>query len=138
MKIVAMLGLYILVALMLYTLYLGYRLATNKVKPLNQTERDGVAWDMRTALVVIAIALGFLSGCTTTRLELEHVSHPFAGPPFGPMTEEDSLTQINYCKGTNRNRWYVENCLGMKIGDTGFYGPRLTYTGRIGMQWGGR
>lgn len=122
--------------------YVGFTMSTlePELQRLSEKELDSMQWDIRTMIVVVILALGFLSmgGCAYTRVELEHVSHPFAGPPFGPPNQEDSLNQINYCKGTNNGTWYVENCLGYKFMQGGFYGPDLTYTGRIGLQWGQR
>lgn len=88
-------------------------------------------------LAAIAISLLLTcSGCTSVSVQLEHISHPFAGPPFGPTTEEDSLNQPQVCAAREEQRWYVEHCVGYKLGDGGFYGPRLTYTARVGRRWG--
>lgn len=90
--------------------------------------------------IAITILVVLCTACTYLRTEVEHVSHPFAGRPFGPPSQEDALNQANACLGKEtssnvRALWYVENCLGYKIGDTGFYGPTLTYTGRVGVKF---
>lgn len=90
---------------------------------------------------LLAFALLLLcSGCTYVRSEIEHVSHPFAGKPFGPASEEDTLNQANLCFGKEwttgpKLLWYTENCLGYKLTDGGVYGPDLTYTGRAGAEY---
>lgn len=95
----------------------------------------------RSAWLLLAICMGFLStGCTYLKTEVEHVSHPLAGKPFGPSTEEDALTQANVCAGKEtrsgvRALWYAENCLGYKLDRSGFFGPELTYTGRVGVKF---
>lgn len=92
------------------------------------------------ALVVMAIALGSMLGCTSLSLEYEHVSHPMAGEPFGPKSEEDWLDQINAC-GTRtveiseRLNIYGTSCLGYSLTDGGFYGPELTGTLRTGIEF---
>ncbi len=85
---------------------------------------------MKTAL--LAACLIALQGCTYLSAEMQHVSHPLAGPPFGPKTEEDSLNTVNACAGRERQGWYVEQCLGYKLTDGGVYGPKLTYEARFG------
>lgn len=85
--------------------------------------------------VVLFTVLCLLScACTYTKIEGEHISHPFAGPPFGDKSEEDSLNQVNGCAGTERMRWYTELCVGYVIGNGGFVGPRLTTTVRAGFR----
>jgi hypothetical protein len=83
-----------------------------------------------------------LSGCSiaphTTRIELEHISHPLSGRPFGPRFEEDSLNQLNVLGRWRRGRIYVEQGLGYNLRGRhggGFYGPGLTYTGRVGIEF---
>jgi hypothetical protein len=87
-------------------------------------------------IVVLATALS-LSGCATgARLESEHVSHPFAGQPFGDRTEEDALNQLSAILEWHRdNGWYAEAGLGYVISDSGFYGPPLTFTFRAGRRF---
>jgi hypothetical protein len=84
------------------------------------------------------IAIVFLivtSGCTSITTELAHTSHPFAGPPFGPVSEEDSLNSLNLCAQRERSRWYIEQCVGYVYTDGGFFGPKLIWQGRIGRKW---
>lgn len=55
--------------------------------------------------------------------------------------EEDSLDRLNGClRKDTRKGFYYESCVGYKIGDGGFYGPKLTFDGRIGKRftWGER
>lgn len=85
-----------------------------------------------TAALVLA---GSLVGCSYLKIEAEHVSHPFAGPPFGPVNEEDSLNQVNSCLGNQNGSSYYEACLGYVYADGGFYGPRVTFTGRVGRKF---
>ena len=73
------------------------------------------------------------TGCAGMRLEVEHTSHPLAGPPFGERSEEDSLNTVNVIKRIQKGRVYAETGLGYKIGDGGFYGPDLTATVRVGV-----
>jgi hypothetical protein len=91
---------------------------------------------MRALALTCLLALG---GCTGLRAEYEHISHPMAGPPFGPRSEEDSLNQVNLCavRATAGLRYSVfgETCLGVKLADGGFYGPELTSTVRIGVEF---
>lgn len=82
------------------------------------------------------------SGCALTehcdsmslRIEHEHVSHPLAGYPFGPASEEDALDHVGPVGRCTVGRGYVDMNLGWKIGDGGFYGPRLTGGVRIGVE----
>lgn len=87
----------------------------------------------------------FLSGCalspTSARVELEHVSHPLAGWPVSANDTEDGLSQANVILHWQSGRVYVENGIGVNLqGENGggFYGPGLTYTGRIGYQFWSR
>lgn len=84
---------------------------------------------------LILIAAYALSGCANTqyRAEWEHVSHPFAGEPFGPSSEEDWLDQLNVCSQKRYGRIYGDACLGYRVNDGGFYGPRLTGSVRVGV-----
>lgn len=92
-------------------------------------------------LAVIAAA-ALLSACTTLppdslRAEAEHVSHPLAGWPVSASNTEDALTQVNVIGRWQRDRFYVEHGLGWNIQGAnggGFYGPGLTYTGRVGIE----
>jgi hypothetical protein len=96
----------------------------------------------RAQAVAMCSAVLVLSGCSTiggvcdeTRIEARysHVSHPFAGPPFGPKEEEDALDTIGPMGRCTVGRGYVEIGTGWKLGDGGFYGPGLTGTMNIGM-----
>lgn len=91
------------------------------------------------ALIALA-SMAILCGCTYATTEIRHISHPTAGPPFGPKTEEDSLNTANACIGVERKGWFFEHCLGYQLGDGGFYGPDLTYDARVGkrFEFGGR
>ncbi len=86
-------------------------------------------------LLIAAGLLGSLSGCTSLSMEAQHVSHPLAGPPFGPITDEDSLDAINACAQRETKKWYVEQCIGYVYTDGGFYGPKLIWQGRFGRKW---
>lgn len=81
----------------------------------------------------ILLILALCSGCSGLRVELEHTSHPFAGPPFGDRSEEDSLNTLNVVKSYQKGRFYTDVALGKKIGNGGFYGPDLTATVRVGI-----
>jgi hypothetical protein len=95
---------------------------------------------MKTLALLIALSM---TGCAvipdSTRLELEHVSHPLAGWPVSANNTEDGLSQVNLIGHWQSGRVYVEQGLGYNLqGENGggFYGPELTYTGRIGvMLW---
>lgn len=89
------------------------------------------------ALLAAALAL---TGCSVApdrvSTELEHVSHPLAGWPVSASNTEDALTQVNIIARWQTGRFYVEHGLGWNVqGENGggFYGPGLTYTGRIGV-----
>jgi hypothetical protein len=87
-------------------------------------------------------ALALLTGCASAyRLEVEHVSHPLAGQPFGPRTDEDALTQAHALASWRRGVGYVEAGIGWNLrgeGGGGFYGPALTGTVRAGVEFKGR
>lgn len=82
----------------------------------------------------LSLSLG-LQACSTVSLEATHVSHPLRGPPFGPTTEEDSLDVLQI---TGRkefgNRVYIQQSLGYRYVDGGFYGDDFIYTGTIGVK----
>lgn len=87
----------------------------------------------RISAVAAVIAL---SGCsvlapTTAVVGLQHVSHPLAGPPFGPRNEEDSLDQLTAGLRWEYGNVVVEQRLGYKYVDGGFYGPKLSYYGSV-------
>lgn len=100
---------------------------------------------MRTISAVTLLAT-LLQGCAampaTVRAELEHVSHPLAGWPVSAANTEDGLSQFNVIGHWRSGRVYVEHGLGWNLQGRdggGFYGPGLTYTGRVGVQlWGAR
>jgi hypothetical protein len=87
--------------------------------------------------LAIAILLGMqLTGCAvmpeSMYAEVEHVSHPFAGPPFGPRTEEDTLNMINVGGTWSKDNVYMDVGLGYKFTDSGFHGPPLSFDMRVG------
>jgi len=89
---------------------------------------------------LIAIAALALTGCVSMpdriNAELEHVSHPLAGWPINASSNEDGLTQANLIARWQTGRFYVEHGLGWNVqgqNGGGFYGPELTYTGRVGV-----
>lgn len=84
-----------------------------------------------------ALAALLLSGCTTVSVEMEHISHPLAGWPVGPSSEEDWVHTVGIVGRKEYGRWYVEQGLGYNVAGRdggGFVGPGLTYTGRVGVQ----
>lgn len=88
------------------------------------------------------IAIAALPACsvlpTSMRAEIEHVSHPMAGWPVSAENTEDGLSQANVIARWQRGRFYVENGLGYNLQGAnggGFYGPALTYTGRVGVEF---
>lgn len=86
-----------------------------------------------TRLAVLAAVLSLSACATGARIETEHVSHPFAGWPFGPAAEEDALDQVNAILEWHRPEgWYAEAGVGYVIADEGFRGPPLTFTARVG------
>jgi len=90
--------------------------------------------------VFTAVAVLSLCGCASlapdaVRVEWEHISHPLAGPPFGPTTEEDCLDQLNVALHWQNGAWFVESGLGYKLADAGMYGPKLTFTSRVGREF---
>lgn len=79
-------------------------------------------------------AILLISGCTSLSGEISHISHPLRGPPFGPITEEDSLEVAQLCARRESKRFFVENCLGYRLTDGGFYGDDFIYSGRFGVR----
>lgn len=84
-----------------------------------------------------------LSGCSVIggvcdqaqiSVEYTHVSHPLAGAPFGPRTEEDALHTVGPVGRCDMGRAYVEGGLGYKVRDGGFYGPDLTGSFNVGVK----
>lgn len=96
---------------------------------------------MHPAFLASALALTALTGCSvlpdTARVEVEHISHPLAGWPVSADNAEDGLSQANVIARWQRGRVYVEHGIGMNLqGENGggFYGPAMTYTGRVGIE----
>lgn len=88
------------------------------------------------ALTGVAVAVvSCMGGCTSLRVEYEHVSHPFAGWPFGSADEEDTLDHVNACLVKRAGHMFSESCLGYRLTDGGFYGPDLTGTIRMGAEF---
>lgn len=92
--------------------------------------------------IILMSAIVSLSGCMlvpdAARLEVEHVSHPLAGPPFGPANEEDGLSQFNVIGRWQGEQWYIEQGFGLNLegrNGGGFKGPPFTYTGRVGIEF---
>ena len=80
-----------------------------------------------------------LTGCASYgRVELEHVSHPFAGWPVERQCgSEDGVTQASAILGWKRGGAYVEAGMGYNLegkNGGGFYGPAVTGTVRAGYQ----
>jgi hypothetical protein len=93
--------------------------------------RAGYIWPMA------ALVLALLNGCAalvpnSLLTECEHVSHPFAGPPFGPKSEEDSLNQCGVLGEWTDGAAYLHLGVGYVLTDGGFYGPEVTGTVRAG------
>jgi hypothetical protein len=88
---------------------------------------------------MIAAAVVALTGCAglpgAVLIEGEHVSHPTVGPPMGDASAEDSLNQLNALAEWRDGGAYLVTGLGYRIGDGGFYGPRLTFTARAGYRF---
>lgn len=84
--------------------------------------------------------LAILAGCAPNfvRLEADHVSHPFAGFPFGPADEEAQLTHVNALAEWQSGGWYLTAGVGVKVlerDQRDFVGPGLTGTVRAGYAW---
>ena len=93
---------------------------------------------MKTLFLTLILLLS--SACAVIpeggRLGWSHISHPFAGPPFGPTNEEDSLDTIEMTGAWyGPKNTYVEIGLGYKLSDGGFYGPKLTGIVRAGIEF---
>jgi len=92
--------------------------------------------------IIIVVSLLSLNGCALTnhcdsrsiRLEYEHVSHPFAGPPFGPVNEEEWLDHAGPVGRCQVGKGYVEGTLGYKLNDGGLDGPKITGGIRVGVE----
>ena len=90
--------------------------------------------------VSVLLMCSVLSACVTCpdtmRVEVEHVSHPFAGWPFGSRYEEDSLTQASVLAEWTSRDAYLDIGIGRNLlgqGGGGFYGPSLTAIARAGV-----
>lgn len=92
--------------------------------------------------IILIFGLGLVSGCSVigglcdeakVSVEYTHISHPFAGAPFGPAVEEDAVHTAGPIGRCERGRGYVEVGTGWKLRQGGFYGPDLTGTLNIGM-----
>lgn len=90
------------------------------------------------ALVLLATTgCGSLDVCERVEagLAADHVSHPTAGRPFGPKTEEDSLNTVGgYGRCSFSQGVWTEVGLGWKVGDGGFYGPDMVSELRVGVK----
>lgn len=100
----------------------------------------------RAACLIALASIVCLSGCKGTgalapdalRLGVDHVSHPTAGWPVGSKNQEDGLTATTATAVWRRGAWYAETGLGLNLKGSnggGFYGPALTYHGRIGREF---
>jgi hypothetical protein len=92
------------------------------------------------AALIMALLIGAVSGCAAMPdailAETEHVSHPFAGWPVSPADTEACLSQVSVLGEWNRGRAYMVQGLGYKLGDCpSFYGPKVTYTFRVGYRF---
>lgn len=91
-----------------------------------------------TALALIVALVGLLTGCGLAPRQIDatvtHVSHPLLGPPFGPANEEDSLDTVGACAKWGKGRVTLEQCLGYRYADGGFYGDDFIYEGRVSVK----
>lgn len=87
--------------------------------------------------LAVTLAVIQLAGCVAlpdyAGMDVEHISHPLAGPPFGPTSDEDSLNHIRGFVGWRHGRAFCEVSLGYKLTDGGFYGPRMTANANVGL-----
>lgn len=93
-------------------------------------------------VLILGLTVLALGGCASVGrmcdeagvgLEYEHVSHPFAGYPFGEAVEEDALHTAGVVGRCSMGRTYLEGGMGYKVRDGGFYGPDLTGVVRVGV-----
>lgn len=85
--------------------------------------------------IVVALAALSCSACAGIKVEHAHLSHPFAGPPFGSQIEEDYVDTINVVGRIEMGRFYMEAGPGYKLNPGGgFYGPELTFSSRMGIE----
>lgn len=91
----------------------------------------------RVKLAAIAALGCTLTACANLQsisIHESHTSHPFAGPPFGPPTEEEAIDTINVsARWEFKDRVFLELSPGYKIADGGLYGPKLTTTINAGV-----
>jgi len=95
------------------------------------------------AYAIFSVAAAASSGCgaiapilpDAIRSEVEHISHPLAGWPVSAKDTEDSLSTLNVVGRWTRGNFYVENGVGYKLTDGGFYGPKVTFVSRVGYEW---
>lgn len=89
-------------------------------------------------IAIVVLLLTLLSGCASAvKIEAEHVSHPFAGWPFGPRSQEDGLTHVQGLAVWRAGNAYAEGGLGYNLRGVdggGFHGPSLTGTLRVGLE----
>lgn len=92
-------------------------------------------------IAILAAAALAMTGCAvlpdSANVEILHASHPLAGWPVSANNTEDGLSEVNVVARWQHGNVYVENALGYNLQGTnggGFFGPSLTYTGRIGYQ----
>lgn len=89
---------------------------------------------LRTFLVIASLAA---AGCAphAIRAEYEHISHPLAGPPFGPRSEEDALDHLAILARWHFELVTVDVGLGYKLVDGGMYGPKCTGIVRVSKEF---
>ncbi len=86
------------------------------------------------ALILAALSL---TGCATVLIEAEHISHPGAGWPVGPASDESQLTQGNFILRWKKGAFYMDAGLGVKLYERhprDFVGPKVTGTVRLGAE----
>lgn len=84
-------------------------------------------------LIIIAACVA-ATGCSTYRVEIEHISAPNKGPPFNDKPEW-TVDQVNACGKRVLGNAFFETCTGhvFKSDD----GQPWTVTFRTGVEWGG-
>lgn len=88
---------------------------------------------MKRVIAALIVALS-CSACAGIKVEHAHLSHPFAGPPFGSQLEEDYVDTINVVGRVEIGRVYIEAGPGYKLNPGGgFFGPELTFSSRMGI-----
>lgn len=91
----------------------------------------------KSALALAVLAFG-TAGCSVIPDQVSgcvsHVSHPLRGWPTGPNSEEDSLDTVGACARWERGRVYIEQGLGYRYVDGGFYGDDFVYSGQFGVK----